>query len=299
MRASTDNVGTFVEIVRQHSLSAAAKRLELPKSTVSRRLLKLEQQLGTKLLHRDARKVTLTPAGKRLYDSVFGAVDALDAALAELEESSRAPRGTIRLTAPPDLGRMVLSSIFVAFLERYPEISLELWFTNRLVDLAHEGVDLAVRAGGIANSELIARRLCASELQLAASAATKLTNSDVQALGELPFVLYKASGRSQSLRLERIAGKRRQQLEVSVSGRVSVDDYAAMAELVASGQGFGLLPSVHVQEGVAAGRLVRVLPEWASRSGHVYLVYPTRQQPERVRLLSAFLLASFAAIPSV
>jgi DNA-binding transcriptional LysR family regulator len=300
VQPSTENISTFVEVVRQQSLSAAARRLDLPKSTVSRRLLRLEQQLSTKLLHRQARRIALTPAGRRFYEAVFGPVDALDAAVAAAEQSSREPRGTVRLTAPPDLGRMVLAPIFVAFLERYPEITLDLVFTTRMVELAQEGVDLAVRAGRVLEPTLIARKLCASELQLAASSQrAAAAGDDVRLLAQQPFVLYRSPGAKQTLRLERGAGKRRQNLELEVSGRVSVDDYAALAELVAAGQGVGLMPSIHVQEGVQAGRLLRLFPEWSSRSAHVYLVYPTRQQPERARLLAEFLLEAFTRIGKV
>lgn len=298
MAANAENIGTFVEVVRQQSLSAAARHLELPKSTVSRRLLRLEQQLGTKLMHRDARRLTLTAAGKRFYEAVLGAIDTLDAAVDELEESRQAPRGSIRVTAPADLGRMVLAPIFVAFLERYPEIALELVLTSRVVDLAQEGVDLAVRAGRLLKEDLIARKLCASELQLAASPRTRVPR-ELDKLRELPFVLYRAEGRTQTLKLERAGARKQKPVELSVSGRINVDDYAAMAELLAAGHGVGLMPSIHVQEGVRSGSLVRLFPEWSSRTSHVYLVYATRQQPERVRLLSTFLLESFAALPSV
>ena len=91
----------------------------------------------------------------------------------------------------------------------------------------------------------------------------------------------------------------RKAIELTVQGRVNVDDYAALAELVAAGQGVGLMPAIHVREGVAAGRLVHLFPEWSSRAQNVYMVYPTRQQPERVRLLTEFLLAAFAEHASV
>jgi DNA-binding transcriptional LysR family regulator len=242
LQPSTDSIATFVEVVRHRSLSAAARRLGLPKSTVSRRLLRLEQQLRTKLLHRDARKITLTAEGRRFYESVFSAVDALDVAVTAAEQSSREPRGTIRVTAPADLGRMLLAPMFVAFLERYPEIALDLVFTNRLVDLVQEGVDLAVRAGRMPSSDLIVRRLCASELHLATSgsAATRAANSgEIRALEHQPFVLHRTTGRFQTIRLERAVGKRHRQVELNVSGRVNVDDYASMAALVAEGHGVG------------------------------------------------------------
>lgn len=302
MPPSADNIATFVEVVRHQSLSAAARGLGLPKSTVSRRLIRLEEELDAKLLHRDARKITLTSTGRRFYESVVGAVDALDAAVAALEQSSKAPRGTIRITAPPDLGRMVLAPMFVAFLERHGDIALDLMLTNRLVDLVQEGVELAVRAGRVVKGDLIARKLCDSELQLARAAQSDEPwpeDDDIRSLERQPFVLYRTAGRSQTIKLERSAGKRGKSVELTVSGRINVDDYAAMAELVSAGQGLGLMPGIHVQDGVQAGRLVRVFPEWSSRSAHVYLVYPSRQQPERVRLLAEFLLTAFSKLGSV
>jgi DNA-binding transcriptional LysR family regulator len=299
---NADNIATFVEVVRQHSLSAAARSLGLPKSTVSRRLLRLEQELQTKLLHRDSRRLTLTGPGRSFYASVVSAVDALDTAVSALERSSTEPRGKIRVTAPADLGRMVLAPMFVAFLERYPEIELDASFSNRIVDLVEEGVDLAVRAGRVAKADLIARKLCDSELQLAAASelAAKLpAAAEPRSLEQQPFVLHRASAGSQTLKLERGEGKKSKTVELSVRGRISVDDYAALAELVAAGQGIGLMPAIHARDGVRAGRLARVLPEWSSRSGHVYLVYSARQQPERVRLLAEFLVDAFAHVANV
>ncbi|MFT3925961.1 MAG: LysR family transcriptional regulator [Myxococcales bacterium] len=299
MPPSADNIATFVEVVRKQSLSGAARRLGLPKSTVSRRLSRLEQELGAQLLHRNVRRITLTSAGKGFFEAVSGPVDALESALLELNQVSQAPRGVVRLTAPPDLGRMLLSSMLVAFLERYPEIQLELLFTNRMLDLVQEGVDLAVRAGRSTGQELIARKLCDSELHLAASPKQAALIEQPKQLEKVPFVLYGAPGRDQTIRLERATGKRAQSVELEVSGRVSVDDYAALAELVAKGEGVGLMPAIHVHAGVEAGRLVRVLPEWASRTAHVYLVSTGRRQPERVRLLSEFLREEFARVAHV
>src|SRR5262245_23241556 len=146
MRPSADNIATFVEVVRQRSLSAAARSLGLPKSTISRRLMRLERSLRSKLLERSARTVTLTNAGREFYASVVFAVDALGAAVAALEQSSQEPRGHVRITAPPDLGRMLLSPMLGAFLQRQPEINLHVRYSNEVLDLVAEGLDLAVRA---------------------------------------------------------------------------------------------------------------------------------------------------------
>ena len=299
MATSADNIATFVEVVRQQSLSGAGKRLGLPKSTISRRLARLEQELSAKLMHRGARRLVLTSEGKRFYESVVAAVDALDGAVVDLTQSSREPRGLVRFTAPSDLGRMLLSAMLVAFSERYLEITLDLVFTNRIVDLVQEGVDLAVRAGRVTHSDLIASKLCDSELHLAVASKRKAGGVELKNLEQESFVLHRASGGVQAIRLERGVGARRQSIDLRVTGGINADDYGVLAELVASGQGIGLLPALHVQEGVAAGRLKRLFPEWSARASPVYLVYPSRQQPERVRLLAEFLREQFSRLHHV
>ncbi|MGB5812398.1 MAG: LysR family transcriptional regulator [Polyangiales bacterium] len=297
MRVDRDNIATFVEVMRRHSLAAAGRHLGLPKSTVSRRLARLETQLGAKLVHRDARRVTATAEGQRFYEAVVDPVDALETAVASIAQSTTEPIGTVRVTAPADLGRLLLIPQFVAFLARYPDISLDLVFTNRFVDLVQEGVDLALRAGRVTEPNLIARKLFPSDFRLAASPDAKVRCADISELGETPFVLYRGRGRTQVIRLSRGAEPNRESVELTVTGRVNVDDYGAMAELVAAGQGVGLMPDVHVAEGERTGRLVAVFPEWCVASPPIHLVYSTRQLPERVRLLIDFLCQAFASTP--
>jgi DNA-binding transcriptional LysR family regulator len=292
MQPDRDNIATFVEVVRRDSLAAAARHLGVPKSTVSRRLTRLEEQLGTKLVHRDARRVAATPEGIRFYDSVVDAIDALDTAVATIAQSTTEPRGTIRVTTPSDLARMMLIAELVKFLKRYPDISIDLILTNRFVDLVQERVDLAVRAGTVTEPNLIARKLLPSHLQLAAHPNNDIECDEVTELEAHPFVLYRKRGQTQVLHLERGSGNDHESVELTVSGRVNVDDYTAMVELVAAGQGIGLMPSLHVAEGEKQGRLVRIFPEWTLPSMPVQLVYSTRQLPERVRLLVEFLVGA-------
>ena len=293
MQADKDNIATFVEVVRRNSLAAAARHLGVPKSTVSRRLVRLEEQVDTKLVHRDSRRVTPTPEGTRFYDSVVDAIDVLDTAVATIEENTTEPRGTIRLTAPSDLGRMLLLEELVKFLDRYPDISLDLIFTNRFVDLVQERVDVALRAGRVTEPNLIARKLLPSDFQLAAHPDNDIDCEDITGLQEYPFVLYRRRGQTQVLRLEKGSGDTQETVELTVSGRVNVDDYTAMVELVAAGQGIGLMPELHVAEAQNAGRLTRVFPNWSLPAPPVHLLYSTRQLPERVRLLIDFLCDAF------
>ena len=301
MPPSADDIATFVAVVRGQSLSSAGRKLNLPKSTISRRLMRLEQDVRVKLLHRDARKITLTPAGRRFFDSVAGAVDSIDTALSSLEQTSKEPRGSLRVTAPIDLGRMVLAPMLVAFLERYPEISVDMAFTNRMVDMVQEGFDLAVRAGKHGAGSLIARPLCESELQLAVAhaQASLFQDDDIRGLEKHPFVLHGVERYTQTISLQRVSAKRGKSVELHVHGRLNVDDYAALAELVAAGYGVGVLPAVHVRDGAQNKRLARIYPEWSVRAQPIYLVYPARQQPERARLLTDFLIREFAKLERV
>lgn len=289
LRADKDNIATFVEVVRRNSLAAAARHLGVPKSTVSRRLTRLEEQLETRLVHRDSRRVTPSPEGSRFYDSVVDAIDVLDTAVASIEESTTEPRGTIRVTAPSDLGQMLLIDQLSRFLERFPDISLDLIFTNRFVDLVQEQVDIALRAGAVTDPKLIARKLVRSEFQVAAHPDNDVDCDDISGLEAHPFVLHRRRGRTQVIRLEKGSAEDRETVELTVSGRVNVDDYGAMLEFVAAGQGIGLMPQLHVAAGEKAGRLVRIFPDWALPAPPVHLVYSTRQLPERVRLLIDFL----------
>jgi len=284
-----------VEVIRRNSLAAAARHLGMPKSTVSRRLARLEEQLGTKLVHRDARRITPTPEGTRFYDSVVDAIDVLDTAVATIEKNTTEPRGTIRITAPSDLGRMLLLHELVRFLELYPDISIDLVFTNRFVDLVQERIDLAVRAGRVTDPNLIARKLLPSDFQLAAHPENDIECEDITELEAYPFVLYRRRGQTQVLRLEKGSGDDHETVELTVSGRVNVDDYTAMVELVAAGQGIGLMPELHVAEGEKAGRLVRIFADWILPAPPIHLVYSTRQLPERVRLLIDFLCGALGA----
>ena len=289
VKADKDNIATFVEVIRRDSLAAAARHLGVPKSTVSRRLSRLEEQLDVKLVHRDARRITATSEGARFYDSVVDAVDQLDTAVAAIEESSTAPRGTIRITAPSDLGRMILTRELGDFLDRYPDISIDLVFTNRFVDLVQEQVDLAIRAGRVTEPNLIARKLIASDFRLAARPDKVIVCDDISAVSAFRLVLYRRRGHSLVLRLQIGRGDAPRSVELTVSGRVSVDDYTALVELVEAGHGVGLIPDLHLAEAEAAGRLVPVFPDWVVPGPPIHLLYSTRQLPERVRLLIDFL----------
>ena len=279
-------IATFVRVVRHGTLAGAASELEVPKSTVSRRITRLEARLNVELLHRTPRSVLVTAEGKRLYDRVAGSVDTIELAARGALVDVDLPRGNLRITAPADFGRLVLIDELVSFAEAFPEITVDLELTDRFVDLVAEGFDLAVRAGRspdtTASKSLIGRRLTETTLQLTANPELAARVSCLEDLERVPFVLFRTQGMQHTLQLRNKSGRPR---EVAVQGRFVVHDYVSMAELVARGAGVGLMPAMHIERAVPPGRLVRVLPDLSATAGRIAVVYPSRRLPTRVRVL--------------
>src|ERR1700722_2637305 len=156
---SLDDIEIFVKVVENKSFSAAAKKLRLPKSTLSRRISQMEERLTVKLLQRTTRHLSLTPIGQAYYEKCIVVLERLEEAQDLIKGLQAAPKGRLRLTIPYELGLFFLKEIIAKFLKAYPEIMLELELTNRLVDLVEEGFDLALRIGHLADSSLMAVKL--------------------------------------------------------------------------------------------------------------------------------------------
>src|SRR5215207_9669134 len=162
-------VTAFVRVVEQQSFTGAAKALNLPKSSVSRRVTELEEELGVQLLHRTTRKLALTEAGRSYYEQAERALTELNAAAESASGMDTEARGIVRVTAPVDIGVMGLADVIAEFLREYPDIHVELSVSSRVVDLVDEGFDIGVRAGKSRDASLVARRVGNAALCLYAS----------------------------------------------------------------------------------------------------------------------------------
>ena len=279
-------VAVFVKVVELESFTGAANALGLPKSSVSRSVTQLEEGLGVRLLQRTSRKLSLTDAGRGFFDRVReplnGVVDAMDTAA----ESSRSPTGTIRITAPPDMGQTLLAGPIVEFVRKYPQIHIDLALTSRMVDLVQERFDLAVRATErLEDSSLVARRLGGPQMGLFASAAYLKRRGKPRTCAELAeheCVLFRAHDARATWRLKGPNGVE----SVEVRGPLSADDMAFVRRAVVEGAGIGMMPMMREKD------LVRVLPDHVlETSGTLYLVMPSgRHVPARVALLRDFLI---------
>src|SRR5690349_6504300 len=159
-----NRVAVFVRVVEKKSFTAAAKELRVPVSSVSRAVASLEEELGVRLLHRTTRKLSLTDPGEHFFARMQTVVEEADAAARAITGFASEPAGLVRITAPPEIGAHELPRIIARILRKHPNLQFELKLTYNVVDLIEEGFDLAIRAGTLAESSLVARKVADSAL---------------------------------------------------------------------------------------------------------------------------------------
>jgi DNA-binding transcriptional LysR family regulator len=278
----------FVKVVKAGSFTAAATAAGLPKSSVSRAVSQLEKELGVRLLQRTTRKLALTEVGQSFYDTVSASVSAIEHAGTAARDRGPAPTGTVRLTAAPD--SVGLAPLLAQFMRKHPGIRIELVLTSRFVDLVAEGIDIAVRAGRLADSSLVGRRIGTTEGALMAAPAYLRRRGRPRSIADLAahdWVLFRATGGRASLTLTGPDGDR----TVEVEGALVADNMAFCRAAAEAGIGIALLPIPAVVESLAAGRLEQVLPGWSYGGASLSILLPTgRHVPARVALLRDFLV---------
>lgn len=283
-----EEVGTFIRVVDAGSMRLAAERLGVPRSTVSRRIARLESMLDVTLLSRTTRKMALTPHGAAFYERVAPAVRAVADAADVVRSLDGAPRGLLRVTAPVDLSLSIIPDIVSGFTARYPEIRVHVEVTNHVVDLVGEGFDLAVRGGPLADSSLVVRRISAVDYWLVASPAYLRKHRaprEPSDLAEHDCLLFRPSGDRVVWQLERAD----ETLDVEVTGRISASDFGFLRQSAISGAGVALLPAIATAAEIRAGRLARVLEPWVKRGAPMSIVTPPgKHMPAKVRAFSEY-----------
>ncbi|EYF03725.1 LysR family transcriptional regulator [Chondromyces apiculatus] len=285
-----NRIAIFVRVVEDRSFTAAARALGLPKSSVSRAVSLLEEDLRVRLLHRSARAVSLTEAGSIFYERVSRGLTAVTEAAAAVTDMEGAVCGPIRITAPVDVGVWMLAPAITRFVRRHPSVHVDVILTGRIVDLVEEGFDLAVRAGLLRDSALIARRIgnIASALYASprylARAGTPATVAD---LSRHQCILFRATRGRVIWTFTGPTGEERMEL----GGQISADDFSFVRRTILSGAGIGLVPPFMCRREIERGKLVRVLPEHSVPGAPLHLVYPTtRHIPHRVAVFRDHLL---------
>ncbi len=274
----------FVEVVRRGGFAAAARALGMPRSTVSRWVQELEQQLGVRLLQRTTRKVELTEIGAGYFERGARAVDAARQATAWVQSQSERPQGTLVITTFQLFAETLLGPLLVAYLEDNPGMSTKVVLNERNIDLVGEHVDVAVRIGPMADSSLVMRKLADLEVCLVASPRYLTAHgcpSHPRELLEHSMVIYGHAQDAIPVRFD----DGEQHLDLALSSRCAANSVELVHQVTLGGLGIGAVPSILIREDLAAGRLVKVLPEWSNDGAQpIFVVYPSRSHlPRKVR----------------
>lgn len=277
----------FLSIARHRSLSGAAKELGLSASALSRSLQGLEARLGIRLVHRTTRSVTLTAAGEDLRDSLVSPMEEIQRAVDGLNKYREAPSGRLRLNVPQDAANYLLGPVIPTFMERYPDIELEIAVSNRLVDVIEEGFDAGIRFGETMPEDMVSQRVSGPIRWVVVGSPEYLNRVRAP---EHPNDLL----RHQCLKIRLGTGhlyrwdfeKGDEALAITVPGAITIDETHFALTLVSGGAGLVYAPEPAVAELVASGKLRVVLQDWLPLGPGYYIYYSGRRHlPGGLKLL--------------
>ena len=286
----------FVRIAEVGSFAKAADSLNLPRSSVSKSLQDLEQYLQTKLVERSTRALTITPEGEAYREHaqrLLADLDEMDGAAAGTRAS---PRGRLRVDVGSSLANLIIIPQLPDFRARYPDVELQLGVSDRPVDLIGEGVDCVIRGGELADTSLIARRLCTLEAVTCATPAYLSAHGvprhphDLKAHAGITY-LFQQTGKSYPMRFT----KGSETHEIYPGSTIGISESTAHTNAVLAGLGIGQIFRFGVSAHIAAGRLVPILEDWDQPNAPIHLVYPaTRHQSAKLRAFADWVIDLFA-----
>jgi DNA-binding transcriptional LysR family regulator len=289
----------FAKVVERGSLTGAAQALGLGKSAVSKQIRRLEQDLGSTLLHRTTRRLSLTEVGRALLEHAQTMVGAANAAGDTAAARLLKPSGRLRVTASVTYGRHVLVPLVPRFLRQHPAVELELVLVDRYVDLWEEGLDLALRLTEAPPPSLAGRPLHAWRFVLCGTPAFLRRHRvrTPQDLAQVPCMAFGAGGATATSPWQLRRGAER--VQVPVRGPVAANSSDAVRELVLANLGLGLLPTFVVQNDLDAGRLRPVLPAWTPEGPFATTAWalwqPQRAMATKLRAMVDFLVKELSA----
>lgn len=269
-----NEIAIFIKVVQTGSFSAAAKELGLPNSTVSHKISMLEKRLGTTLIQRTTRKLNITPAGEAYYQRCMVGLEEIKAAEQELATTQAEPQGLLRITAPLDLGSSILPSVISKYIKKFPKVKVEMILSDSRVDLLSENVDVAIRAGELKDSSLIAKRVGSTYFVLVATQKylkEQGTPHHPKDLTQHQCLLFTSVGETWKL-----AGPKGT-VNVTVPGKIIINHLEMIRAMVLQDDGIAYLPMSFIYPDIKTGKLTRLLPDWRSPLTPVHFVYPAQR----------------------
>jgi DNA-binding transcriptional LysR family regulator len=287
------DIALFVEVVKTKSFTHAAQNLEMPASTLSRRINGLEQQIGLRLLNRTTRRVEVTEAGAAYYAKCAHLVEEARAAHEDLLESTAHVRGTLRLSCSADFANYYLPIVLTKYTTQYPQVNVELDLTSRVVDLISENMDAALRLGRLPDSGLVARKIAQLQPIVIASPRYLLKAPALdQPVDLVNHMCIRMNTRESGSIWKFSSNVREEHLAANVSGRFTVSSVSMIKKLAVLGAGVASIDGALVQDELKSGLLVRALPDWNLSPVDLSLLTPSRLMPARVRLFSDLLVTT-------
>jgi DNA-binding transcriptional LysR family regulator len=290
-----NDILVFASVVEQNGFSAAARLLNLPKSSVSRRVARLEARLGMRLLERSTRRVRLTEAGRAYYARCKASLDDLESAEKDIARLRADPIGIIRVSCPTGLTQFSLARVIPEFLTRYPLVRIQVIATNRVIDLVHDKIDVAIRARLHLEDEAVTMHKLGRSRHIFVASPLFLRSHDVPGdphdASTLPFLSFREDEARPRWKL---IGPGAVTKIVAFEPILWTSDFNVILESAYAGRGFALLPSEVVGSAIERKRLVRVFPAWHSEEVTIHLVFTKKQGlTPAVRVFIDFLAEHF------
>lgn len=288
--ADLNSLAIFARVVEAKGFAKAARRLNMPLSTVSRRVAELEDQLGVRLLERSTRNLRLTDVGAEVLEQARRSIELSDAVDGLVSNQLSTVEGVLRISAPLSTSDTLVAPLLAAFQASYPNVRIQVLTTNRYVDHIADGVDLALRVGPLRDSSLVARKILSFRTQLVASpaylASVKVPKkpSDLRDHRLLAFSHW-----GPTIRWSFRHRNGRDQDTLSFEPHLSMNDYMGLTAMLLAGAGIGDLPPVVQPALVREGRLVEVMPDWHLPTSDLSIVHLRNLYLSRpVRLFKEF-----------
>jgi LysR family transcriptional regulator for bpeEF and oprC len=283
----------FVRVGESGSFSSAAQTLGMSASGVSKAISRLEARLAVRLLHRTTRSVSLTDEGEAYFERCRSLIRAFEEAEAELATRTAEPRGSIRIQLPRGFGRRVVLPALEPFLNQYRQLAIDASLDGHILDLAEEGIDVALRFGKPPESRIVARKLCRVNYLLCASPAYIERNGPPRSIEDL-FERRRISYVRPETGKARIwmLGEGPNTIPVAAPGAIILNDIYAVVEAAVSGLGIAYIPDFMAATELEADRLRVVLPQYLHEGPSLYMLYRQRTLPPRIRVFVDF-IASF------
>jgi len=288
---------SFVNAVQLGSLSSAGRMLGRSPASVSRHITSLEDQLGTPLLKRSSRNIALTEAGELYYNQVEQILQQLSEANRSITQLHTKPQGILRVHSRMLVGQLMILPNLPRFLDKYPDITVDLVMSNNIAPVMEQGIDVDIRIGRLEDSSLIARKICDMQHSAVASPEYLLAHSEPKTPEDLRHHACIVDTNLQGQANWRFVDKG-QTLSVHVSGPVRVNSPLSARDAALAGLGLALLPGYLADPLIASGKLVRVLSDYMQTGSRLQAVYPHRRHlAGKVRALIDHLVAWFEAHP--